>query len=187
MLIRYDAIKARWKKHFEEFLNTETRTLSSEEHKCDTETDIVTNGEEDDLTEEELAQAINKTKNGKAPGHDGITPEMIRCLGTQGRGLLLKIINLDWNKTKIPRERKKARKIQQQIKGSQSGFRAGFSRKDFPGLLVRFYFRDYSKRPGTTLVPEPQTCTCSSRTDVFCDRFVFTKVRSLFYFVNIGR
>lgn len=41
----------------------------------------------DDVTKEQFVKAINKVKNSKAA-------ELIRCLGTQGKGLLLKIINL---------------------------------------------------------------------------------------------
>lgn len=41
---------------------------------------------------------------GKAAGHDGVTPEMIKHMGKKGRELLSRMIKLAWESKRIPKE-----------------------------------------------------------------------------------
>lgn len=102
-------ITTKWKEHFEELLNIE-ENATTDNGEGDEEIDIESNQEnEEDVTEEELTRAINKIKNGKSAGHDRITAEMIKCLGTQGRIILLKLHNLVFSKARIPKNSGKRR------------------------------------------------------------------------------
>ena len=57
-----------------------------------------------DFTEEELAQAIQKTQLRKSPGPDDITPEMLKHLGPVAGSALLHLINQSWNSGVVPQE-----------------------------------------------------------------------------------
>ena len=58
----------------------------------------------DDLfTEEELSFALKKIKTRKSPGPDNVHNEMMKHLGTHGKRALLKLMNLSWEKSKIPK------------------------------------------------------------------------------------
>lgn len=81
-----DEIWTGWKEHFKimkHFLTTNVKANVEEK--------------EDDMTKKELGKVRNNIKNSKASGHARIISEMIRCLETQRRNFLLKIINLAWN------------------------------------------------------------------------------------------
>jgi hypothetical protein len=88
-------IMERWKEHFEELLNpTKTNRESTgktvkEGKKNKTEINNERN-RENEITLTEVQEAIKSIKNGKAAGHDGITPEMIKHLGGNGTQILLK-------------------------------------------------------------------------------------------------
>ena len=43
-------------------------------------------------------------KSGKAPGSDGIAPEMLKCLETSGRKYLQWVVNRAWKTQSIPQE-----------------------------------------------------------------------------------
>lgn len=100
-------IMERWKQHFEELLRSsasETTKNSLDEvrkrrqlTKQDTEGNTTRK-----ITIEELKDAINWLKSGKAPGHDRITAEMLKNLGTDGVRLLLQVCNKAWSQKRIP-------------------------------------------------------------------------------------
>ena len=56
-------------------------------------------------TEEELSNAIEKAKNGRAGGESSILPEMVKaaCIGNELSKRLLKLVNVDivWEKRSI--------------------------------------------------------------------------------------
>jgi hypothetical protein len=102
-------IMERWKEHFEELLNpTKTNRESTgktvkEGRKSKTEINNERN-RENEITLTEVQEAIKSIKNGKAAGHDGITPEMIKHLGGNGTQILLKIFRKAWAEGKIPHD-----------------------------------------------------------------------------------
>ena len=54
------------------------------------------------FTERELETALNKLKDKKSPGHDGITNELLKASGTCLRESILNMINWMWQKEEIP-------------------------------------------------------------------------------------
>ena len=56
----------------------------------------------------ELQTALNKLSRGKAPGPDGVRPELLRLLDEFGESQLLDLINTCWLEQKIPPEWKDA-------------------------------------------------------------------------------
>jgi hypothetical protein len=99
----------RWKEHFEELLNpTKTNRESTEKknskrRKNKTEINNERNSD-NEITLTEVQEAIKSIKNGKAAGHDGITPEMIKHLGGNGTQILLEIFRKAWAEGKIPHD-----------------------------------------------------------------------------------
>lgn len=93
-------IMERWREYFCSLLNTDT---DQNEHTSEetTETNPMDSRE---ITHQELNEAIKKLKNGKAPGHDKITSEMIKQLGQTGKGLLLQLLNKTWEEESIPQD-----------------------------------------------------------------------------------
>jgi replicative superfamily II helicase len=91
----------RWKEHFEDLLNhtntnrKTTEKTAKEEWKNKTEINEEIN-RDNRITLKEVQEAIKSVKNGKATGHDGITPEMIKRLG--------EIFRKAWAEGKIPQD-----------------------------------------------------------------------------------
>lgn len=94
-------IMGRWKEYFENLLNTETPTEESDQNKED-HGNRGRNTEGNEIKMEELKEAIQRLKNGKAPGNDKITTEMVKNMGEEGRQFLLEILNKIWEEEKIP-------------------------------------------------------------------------------------
>lgn len=96
-------IMERWREYFKELLGHQKQ--NKEENTNETEIENQ-RGEEktEEIKMEELINVIKKLKNGKTPGNDKITTEMIKNLGETGREILLQIINKAWKNEKIPEE-----------------------------------------------------------------------------------
>ncbi|XP_068082743.1 LINE-1 retrotransposable element ORF2 protein [Anabrus simplex] len=98
-------IMERWKEYFNDLLNgngNEDSSWSSEERE---ETGGEGEQEEgEDLRINEMQLAIKQLKNGKAQGHDGIAPEMIKNLGKKAGNFLFKIMVEAWRTKKVPRD-----------------------------------------------------------------------------------
>jgi hypothetical protein len=109
VLTEEHTIMERWKEHFEELLNpTKTNRESTEKtvkegRKNKTEINNERNSD-NEITLTEVQEAIKSIKNGKAAGHDGITPEMIKHLGGNGTQILLEIFRKAWAEGKIPHD-----------------------------------------------------------------------------------
>lgn len=63
---------------------------------------VIEEREEEGISREEIDNAIKKLKNGKSPGHDKITAEMIKNMGTVGKLILHQIYNRVWKEEKVP-------------------------------------------------------------------------------------
>ena len=62
----------------------------------------------DEFTIQELEHALKNLKLKKSPGPDKIHNEMLQHLGRNGKNILLKLINLSWTKSQLPRAWKNA-------------------------------------------------------------------------------
>lgn len=96
-------IMERWREYFKELLGHQRQ--NNEENTNETEIENQRGEEQtEEIKMEELMNVIKKLKNGKTPGNDKITTEMIKNLGETGREILLQIINKAWKNEKIPEE-----------------------------------------------------------------------------------
>lgn len=99
-------IMQRWREYFQELLGTSTTNIieeEEEEHQTG-QTENNDGNTEGKITEEELQEAVRKMKNGKAPGHDQISAEMVKLMGPVGRKMLLQLINEIWKQDRIPKD-----------------------------------------------------------------------------------
>lgn len=93
-------VMERWREYFRELLDDGHRGMEESYDRAD---NIEVN-EDTIITMEELKQAIKTLKNGKAPGCDMITSEMIKNLGENGMNTLLHIFEKVWNEEVVPED-----------------------------------------------------------------------------------
>ncbi|XP_074042437.1 uncharacterized protein [Leptinotarsa decemlineata] len=92
-------IMKRWKEYFQTLLGQR-----NEEGSIETTERNQLNESEPLIEMQELDEVIKTLKNGKVPGEDKITSEMMKNLGETGRKSLLEIINKAWKKETILEE-----------------------------------------------------------------------------------
>ena len=90
----------RWKKHFEYILNRPDPPVLADIPEAEEDLDINC----DDITVEEVKQAIHKLKNGKVPGDDGVCPKMLKAEDTETPKLLCQILQKIWDSEKAPKD-----------------------------------------------------------------------------------
>lgn len=96
-------IMERWKEHFQELLNSEQDNMGpAEERHIEAGVEEVEVPEE--ITLQELQNALRMLKCGKAAGHDKISPEMLKYMGPVSERILLNIINEAWKTKSIPQD-----------------------------------------------------------------------------------
>ena len=108
MVKQEDQILETWRQYFEKLHN-----VSTDDHVANTNYDHdSTNSnriaEENEITMSEMLNAKHKIKLGKAPGADGIYPEMVAKQGTEADKLLLKLCQLAWKNKAIPNDWRKS-------------------------------------------------------------------------------
>ena len=81
LLVEPEMIAARWREYFEELLNEETEVLAQEGMQERRQNDE--NGNQDEITMEEINTAVKKMKNGKSPGDDELPIEIFKVAGEQ--------------------------------------------------------------------------------------------------------
>ncbi|XP_076045727.1 uncharacterized protein LOC143027969 [Oratosquilla oratoria] len=103
LLTEPEHICQRWMQYFEGLLNVEDFIRENDENLVHEE--VVNNGnygEMDEITREEVINAIKKMKNGKATGEDGIPSEIFKALDDVGVTWLRRIFNIAWEEGRIP-------------------------------------------------------------------------------------
>lgn len=96
-------IMKRWKEYFVELLNAEQTDNQNKEEE-DTERVEEDNEQEEEFSPNEIIEAIKMLKRGKAAGHDGITSEMLKLLGTNGIEMITTLMNKISEESTIPTE-----------------------------------------------------------------------------------
>lgn len=81
-------ISERWREYFKELYN-----VKNDDKTTETLTGVVLDKANNNIRMRELKMAIMKLKIGKAPDHDGITPQMIKYLGKTGKQKWLELLN----------------------------------------------------------------------------------------------
>ena len=98
LLKNKEARLKRWKEHFEKVLNREAPEDPPEEEEAPEELDI----SEEPPSIEEIKKALRTLRNGKAPGADQITPEMLKADPEETSKELKRIFDLIWENETVP-------------------------------------------------------------------------------------
>ena len=99
LLTKDTDIKNRWKEHFEAVLN---RRIPPDEEIPAAERDL--DIDIGNIRSEEVQKAVDQLKNNKAPGEDGIFPEMFKAGEERLKNYLTKLFNNIWVTREIPSE-----------------------------------------------------------------------------------
>ena len=99
LLTKDSDIKNRWKEHFDDVLN---RPIPPDVEIPAAERDL--DMDVRNIRAEEVQKAIDQLKNYKAPGEDGIFPEMFKIVDEGLKGFLTKLFNKIWINGEIPKE-----------------------------------------------------------------------------------
>ena len=76
-LVNEDEVLERWREHFEGVLNVPRPDTPLPE--IDQAPEVITSIETGDISIAEIKRAIHRLKNGKSPGIDAISAEMLKC------------------------------------------------------------------------------------------------------------
>ena len=90
----------RWRQHFESILNRPDPPTLADIPEAEEDLDIKLGN----ITVTEVNEAIHKLKNGKAPGDDGVCPEMLKAEDTMTPQLLCQILQKIWDSEEAPSE-----------------------------------------------------------------------------------
>ncbi|KAK3545686.1 hypothetical protein QTP70_010891 [Hemibagrus guttatus] len=88
----------RWKEHFRQILNRPDPPALADIPEADEDLDI----DMGDIRVEEVKAAIHKMKNGKAPGEDGVCPEMLKAEEEETPLVLQCVLQDIWEKERCP-------------------------------------------------------------------------------------
>ena len=99
-----ELINERWSEHFRQLLNVEQNEEAIGGGGRDLQDQPDEDGENEDITMDELNKAIQKMKNGKSPGCDGVMVELIKEGGQHLREEILLELNNVWRMGSIPEE-----------------------------------------------------------------------------------
>ena len=91
---------ARWREHFQEILNRPDPTQTSDIPEAEEDLDVNLGP----ITVEEVRQAIKSLKSGKAPGKDGICPEMLKAESHATPEVLKEVFQKIWDGEQAPEE-----------------------------------------------------------------------------------
>ncbi|KAL4082886.1 hypothetical protein QTP88_029540 [Uroleucon formosanum] len=131
---------SRWQEYFEELLNGEVPVTSIpawEDERAEQEVK--------DTSLDETLRAINRLKNWKAPGSDGIPAELIKYGGLELHKTIHELCSCIWNEEIIPEEWNKAIFSQKSL-NYQCGFRKGKSTIDQLATIEQLLEKKYEYR-----------------------------------------
>ena len=95
-------ISRRWREYFEELLNVaENMNMMDVENEVENEQEAEPMQE---ITTEEVKEAVKRMKNGKAPGDDRLPADIIKKLGEEEMIWLTRLINLAWSSCTVPED-----------------------------------------------------------------------------------
>jgi hypothetical protein len=88
----------RWKEYFQRILNRPDPPALADIPEAEEDLDI----DMGDIRVKEVKSAIHKRKNGKAPGEDGVCPEMLKADEEETPHILQRILQDIWDKERCP-------------------------------------------------------------------------------------
>lgn len=102
IIVEEENIMKRWKEHFMEILNPEI--IADEPEDVFEEPTLTPRNTEGKINSQEVQNAIDLLKRGKAAGHDGITSEMLKNLGAKSIEKLTLLFNKMYTEKRIPKK-----------------------------------------------------------------------------------
>lgn len=168
-----DAQNQRWRQHFSNILNIPSQFNTDELAKV---RQRPTRPQMADLpTMEELIQAVDKLKSGKAGGSSGILPEMLKaaCCDHEFLDLLLSLVHQAWKERKVPKEWTDAVIVPIPKKGdiTKCDNWRGIALLDVVGKVVARVVQGRLQDLAEEVLPESQ---CGFRNGRGCSDMIFT-------------
>ena len=105
-LVNEDEVLERWREHFEGVLNVPRPDIPLPE--MDQAPEVITSIEAADISIAEIKRAIHRLKNGKSPGIDAISAEMLKCSENDAVKQLHSLFNSIWKDQCVPEDWKKS-------------------------------------------------------------------------------
>ena len=105
-LVNEDEVLERWREHFEGVLNVPRPDTPLPE--IDQAPGVITSIETGDISIAEIKKAIHRLKNGKSPGIDAISAEMLKCSENDAVKQLHLLFNSIWKDQCVPEDWKKS-------------------------------------------------------------------------------
>ncbi len=94
-----ETVKDMWKSYFKNLLNVSQQTSVE-----DNNSERADEKEECPITKEEVNQAIKGMKNGKSPGADEFSVEMIKAGGPTGVNWMYRVVKAAWDQKRVPND-----------------------------------------------------------------------------------
>jgi hypothetical protein len=105
VLTELQDVKNRWKENYEELYNNQNPV---NKEMADSIPQMPSWEEEPDILKEEVASAIKKLSDEKAPGYDNVTAEELKATGDAGIEILYKLCKVIWKTEMFPDDWSKA-------------------------------------------------------------------------------
>ena len=105
-LVNEDEVLERWREHFEGVLNVPRPDIPLPE--MDQAPEVIPSIEAADISIAEIKRAIHRLKNGKSPGIDAISAEMLKCSENDAVKQLHSLFNSIWKDQCVPEDWKKS-------------------------------------------------------------------------------
>ena len=115
-LVNEDEVLERWREHFEGGLNVPRPDIPLPE--MDQAPEVITSIETGDISIAEIKRAIRRLKNGKSPGIDAISAEILKCSENDAVKQLHLLFNSIWKDHCVPEEWKKSLIVKVPKKGN---------------------------------------------------------------------
>ena len=167
-----EEIQQRWRRHFTSILNTQSSFNEEELREVRQRPPRPSMAEPP--TEEEVVKAIGAMKNGKAGGHSGILPEMIKAASSDDlfRNTLVTLVRQVWREETTPTDWRDALLVPIQKKGdlSRCDNWRGISLLDVVGKVAARVLQGRRQLLAEDLLPESQ---CGFRKERSCTDMIF--------------
>ena len=105
-LVNEDEVLERWREHFEGVLNVPRPDIPLPE--MGQAPEVITSIDTGDISVAEIRRAIHRLKNGKSPGMDAISAEMLKCSENDAVKQLHLLFNSIWKEQRVPEDWKKS-------------------------------------------------------------------------------
>ncbi|KAL9977741.1 hypothetical protein ACROYT_G015180 [Oculina patagonica] len=162
-LVNEDEVLERWREHFEGVLNVPRPDIPLPE--IDQAPEVITNIDTGDISIAEIKRAVHRLKNGKSPGMDAISAEMLKCSENDAVKQLHLLFNSIWKVQCVPEDWKKSLIVKVPKKGdlTQCDNYRGISLLSVPSKIFCRILIDRVKRGVDEMIRQEQAGFRSGR------------------------